>query len=156
MRRPGVSNVEPHRLVLDAAPARPDADLEPAVGQQVEGRDLLRQHGGDVVVDAEDAAAERSVRGVRRRRGDRRDRSEVLARGVRGPLRGARPEVVVGEEERRVAEILYLGRRIRAIVTRSEALVAWIAKRKGCLSTLVSVLGIPALSIRFCIFICGC
>ena len=40
--------------------------------------------------------------------GDGRDRRQVLARGARRPLGGAGPEVVVGEEQRRVAEVLDL------------------------------------------------
>ena len=99
-----------HRRVLVTAPPRADPQLEPPVGEQVERRGLFREHGGHVVVDAEDAATDPQRLGHRRRGGHRRDRREVLSRSARGTLRRPRPEVVVRQEKRGIAEILNLDR----------------------------------------------
>ena len=90
---------QPHRVVLVAAPAGADAELEPAVGEQVERRGLLRKHGGHVVVDAEHPAADAQ------RLGDAAAAAAIAAIGARSwrGVRAARcagpgPEVVIGKE----------------------------------------------------------
>ena len=99
---------QPHGGVLVSAPAGSDSQLEAPVGEQVEGCGLLRENGRYVVVDAEHPATDAQRLGDRGRRGHRRYRREVLSGGARGALRGSRPEVVVGKEERGIAEILNL------------------------------------------------
>ena len=72
-----------HHPVLLLAPPRADAELEPAVGEEVERRDLLRQRRRLVVIHAEDAAPDAQRVGDRGGGGHRRDRPEVLGRGPR-------------------------------------------------------------------------
>ena len=58
MRVAGARERDAHRLVLAGQPPGAEARLDPPVGQQVEGGQLLGEHDGMVVVDAEDAAAD--------------------------------------------------------------------------------------------------
>jgi hypothetical protein len=91
---------QPHRGVLVCAPTSTESQFEAPVGEQVERRGLLREHGGHVVVDAEDAGTDAQRVGHRGRGGHRRDRREVLSRSARGTLRRPGPEVVVRQEQR--------------------------------------------------------
>jgi predicted methyltransferase MtxX (methanogen marker protein 4) len=93
--------------VLGLAPARAEAELESAVGQQVEGGRLLGEHGRHVVVDAEDAAADAErvrARGGHRHGGDWR---QVLRWPAGLALSGPGAEIVVSQEQRRVPEVLH-------------------------------------------------
>ena len=80
-------------LVVGGHPARPQAELHPALGEQVEGGDLLGQHDRVAVVVAEHQGADPQVGG-----------------GLGGHGQGHQgPELVlevVGDEQGRVAEVL--------------------------------------------------
>ena len=100
--------VQAHGFVLAPVRTRPEAELEPTVGEQVDRRRLLRERGRDVVVDAEHPTTDPQRGGPRRRGGHRGDRGEVLRPQERLVAHRAGAEVVVGEEQRRVAEVLHL------------------------------------------------
>jgi len=52
----GTVEVEPHRGVLDFAPAGADSHFQTTVGEQIEGRRFLGQYRRHVIVDAEHSA----------------------------------------------------------------------------------------------------
>ena len=106
MRTPGGSIGDAEALVLGGDPAGAEADLHAAVGEQVEGGQLLGQHDRLVEVDVEDAAADAQRGGRRRGGGHRGDRGHVDRPVARGLGDRARAEVVVGREQRAVAEVL--------------------------------------------------
>ena len=97
MRTPGGSSGMPALLVVDGHPPGADAELEPAVGEQVERRGLVGDDDGVAVVVAEHAAL--PTRSVRRRLGRQRHRGDRCERVV---------DEVVGHVQRRVAERLGL------------------------------------------------
>ena len=92
-------------FVLGRDPTRPETDLEPAVGEQVDRGHLLGQHDRLVKVDVEDAAADTQPGGDRGGGRHRRDRGDVDRSVARGLGDRARAEVVVGREQRAVAEV---------------------------------------------------
>ena len=103
LREPGDAHARtveghPGLLVVDRHPARADAELEAAVGEQIERGHLAREHHRVLVVVAEHERADAQ------RVGDGRD--------VRERDRGREIVVdeVIGHEERRVAERLGLAR----------------------------------------------
>ena len=107
MRTPGAVERHARLLVVGGHPARADAELEPAVGEQVERRHLAREHDRMLVVVAEHerADAQRVGDGGDVRERDRR--REVVV------------DEVVGDEERRVAERLGLARLLGQLLARA-------------------------------------
>ena len=110
--------LEPERVVVGLHPARADAELEPAVAQQVDRRGLLGEDRRVLVVVVEHERADLQRRGVRGRHRDRRHRRQLLAE-------------VVGHEQRRVPEVFELARlvaprrrrrRVRDLHSESEGL----------------------------------
>ena len=102
----------PHGAVLVGEVARSEPDLDPAVGEQVERGRLRREHGGNVVVHAEHAAADPEPRRGLGRHRHRRDGSEVLRQVVAAVVQGSGAEVVVGDEQGREAESFSLTREL--------------------------------------------
>ena len=102
--RPRHRHAEP--VVLVAHPSGTEPDLEPPVGQHVERRHLLGEHDRVMEVAGEHPAADAQRRRPRGGHRDRRQRGHV-DRSVTGRLGDrTRPEVVVGTEQRGVAEVL--------------------------------------------------
>ena len=96
-RTAGGSYGRPSCVVVGLHPARADAELEPAVAQQVDRRRLLGEDRRVLVVVVEHERADPQRRGVRGRHRDRGQRRELLAE-------------VVGHEQRRVPEVFELAR----------------------------------------------
>src|SRR4029079_4993369 len=92
---------DPHRGVFVPDPAGAEAELQAAVRQQLDGRNLLRQHSWHVEVDAENAPTppDRLRDGGGRSHGW--DRGQSL-----GAVCRTRPEIVIAEVDRAVAELL--------------------------------------------------
>ena len=95
------------RLVLRAQPACAQAELESTVGQEVERGRLLGEHRGVVVVNAEDAAADAQCGRRFGGHGHSGDGGQRLNRMVRLIDDLSRSDKVVGQVQRRVAELLY-------------------------------------------------
>ena len=83
------------RVVVGLHPPRADAELEAAVGEQVDRRRFLREDRGMLVVVVEHERPDAQRRRVRGRHRDRGQRREFVAE-------------VIGHEERRVAEVFDL------------------------------------------------
>ncbi len=97
-----------HALVLVDEPARAEPDLEPALGQHVDGGHLLGEHRRQVVADARHARADaQRRRGHRGRRegGDERERLHAVPRALDA---AARAQQMVGHEEGREPAVLHL------------------------------------------------
>ena len=97
----------PRLLVVGGHPARADAELEPAAGQEVERRHLAGEHYGVLVVVAEDERTDAQCVGYGGDVRQRDRRREVVV------------DEVVGHEERRVAERLGLARPLRELLARA-------------------------------------
>ena len=97
------------RVVVDGHPPGADAQLHPAVGQQVDRRRLLGDHGRVLVVVAEHEVSDAQRR---RRLGGHRDGDHRCER---------RPDEVIGREQRRVAQILHLARAVAPFDRRRRA-----------------------------------
>ena len=91
----GASIGMPGAVVVELLPPRADADLEPALRQHVDRRELAGEHRGMAVVAVEHERADLQRGGQHRGGGHRRDRPEPLVE-------------VIGHEQRRVPERLEL------------------------------------------------
>src|SRR5271163_2807909 len=92
--------VESHCGVLDFAPPGSDAHLQPTVGEQIKSRRFLGQDRRRVIVDAEHPATDAQRLAHRGRCSHRSNGGQVLPRSACGSLRGAWPQVVIGQEKR--------------------------------------------------------
>ena len=94
-------------LVVGGHPARADAELEPAVGEQIERRHLAREHDRMLVVVAEHERTDAQRVGDRGDVRERDRRREIVV------------DEVVGHEERRVAERLGLAGLLGQLLARN-------------------------------------
>ena len=103
---------ESHRLVLGFAPPCAKAEIEPAIGEQIERGCFLGEDGGYVVVDAEDPTADPQGRGDRGSGSHCRDRGELL-------WCPSSIQVVVGDVQCGVSEVLDLAGKVTPLSRRS-------------------------------------
>ncbi len=131
-----------HGPVLRLDPARAEPDLQAPAGQEVEGGQLLGQHRRQVIVDAEHPAADPDGIGRRGGNGHGGDGSEILDRVAGLRLQGARPEVVIGEVESGIAELLGLAGEGAPLLS-GRRLVRLQAEPEGFCSTHMAPASVP-------------
>ncbi len=120
MRMPARSSGNAGLFVVGGHPTRTDAELDPAVGEEVERRHLARTHDRVLVVVAEHERADPQRLGHRGRVRERNGGCEVVL------------DEVVGDEQRRVAERLDLARELGELLARA-ALAAGHTETKSAI-----------------------